>query len=88
MAVIQTAGLSKRYFFFQEKVSARRQLKADAPHGLDIAVRAAGAQLGADVADMDSDGLVLHSVRLLPDRWSRGTSTALSARTARANPPL
>ena len=40
--------------------SLLRQLEADAPHRLDVAVRAAGTQLGADVADVDGDGFVLH----------------------------
>lgn len=35
------------------------QFEADAPDGLDIAVGAGGTQLGAEVADVGGDGLVL-----------------------------
>lgn len=40
------------------------QLEADAPDGLDIAVGASRTQLGAEVADVGGDGLVLQGRRI------------------------
>jgi hypothetical protein len=36
------------------------QFEANSPYRLDIAVCAAGPQLGANIADVDGDGFVLH----------------------------